>query len=79
MPACVGAFIECTSLSVSYDVLGMATVNYTVVHNDPDFCYLPEITMGTRTFSGIITDMRLTEIIGAVGWYETNVTMKAVT
>ena len=31
MPACVGAFIECTSLSVSYDVLGMATVNYTVV------------------------------------------------
>ena len=72
-------FIDCTSISFSYDIMGRVTVSYTVVHNSPDFCYAEVIEAGTRTFSGEVTSMSMNQITGTVGWYETHVTLITTT
>lgn len=72
-------FIECTSLSFSYDIMGMVTVNYTLVHDDPNISISNSITAGGKTFSGYITDALMTAIPKATGWYETHVTMISTT
>lgn len=72
-------FIECTSLSFNYDIMGRVTVNYTVIHNDPNFCYEEEIIAGGQVFSGEVSNMTLTQIAGTTGWYQTNVTLITTT
>jgi hypothetical protein len=72
-------FIECTSLSFNYDIMGRVTVSYTTVHKNPQFCYSTSITAGGRTFSGDVTSMSLNQIVGTVGWYETHVTLVTTT
>ena len=72
-------FIDCTSLSFSYDVMGRVTVSYTVVHNTPDFCYVEVINAGGQVFSGEVTFMSMNQIQGASGWYETHVTLITTT
>jgi len=72
-------FIDCTSLSISYDIMGKATVSYTVVHNTPDFCYTEIIYAGSRTFAGEVVSMSMNQIVGTSGWYETHVTLITTT
>jgi hypothetical protein len=72
-------FIDCTSLSFNYDVMGLVTVSYTVVHNIADFCYSEVIIAGTRIFSGEVIDMSMNQIAGTSGWYETHVTLITTT
>jgi len=72
-------FIECTSLSISYDIMGRATVSYTTVHQTANFCYTTSIDAGGRTFDGEVTAMSLNQIIGTNGWYETHVTLITTT
>jgi hypothetical protein len=72
-------FIECTSLSFSYSVLGLVTVNYTMVHNEKKFVALNTISAGGRVFKGYIMDASMNAIPNTSGWYETNVTMIATT
>jgi len=72
-------FIECTSISFSYDIMGRVTVSYTTVHQSTDFCYTEVIHAGGRTFSGEVTSMSLNQIVGTVGWYETHVTLITTT
>lgn len=77
--ACANYFIECTSISISYDIYGIATVNYTTVHQSSGFCYVTTITLGHQTFKGEVTSMTNSPIIGSNGWYETNVTLISTT
>ena len=72
-------FIECTSLSVSYDVLGRATVTYTMVHDTPKITVVNELSAGGQTFRGYITNAFMSAIPRADGWYETNATLISTT
>jgi hypothetical protein len=72
-------FIECTSLSFSYNVLGLVTVNYTMVHNEQKVTVVNSITVGGQTFRGYVMDAFMSAIPNTSGWYETNVTMIATT
>ena len=79
MSNCAGAFIECTSLSISYNIMGIATISYTMVHQEPSFCYDTTLTLGGVTFTGYVTDMSLDQIPGTTGWYETHVSLTTTT
>jgi len=73
------SFIECTSLSFSYNVLGLVTVNYTMVHNTKTMTVVNTITAGGQTFTGYVMDAFINPIPNTSGWYETNVTLIATT
>ena len=75
----MATFIECTSLNISYDVMGIATVTYTVVHDSPGMYAFNSISTGGQTFSGYVTNAMVTAILNTVGWYETNVTLITTT
>ena len=72
-------FIDCTSLSVSYNVMGVATVSYTVVHDVFEFVTYNIITAGGRTFTGYVINASLNQIPNTEGWFETHVTLLATT
>ncbi len=72
-------FIDCTSMSFSYDIMGRVTVSYTVVHQEPEFCYTELIEAGGQLFGGDVTSMSLNQITGTTGWYETHVTLITTT
>lgn len=72
-------FIECTSMTFSYDIMGRVTISYTTVHQSADFCYTTTINAGGKTFSGDVTSMSLNQIAGTTGWYETHVTLITTT
>ena len=78
--SCAGTyFIECTSLSFSYNIMGIATVSYTMIHNNSSFCYETVITAGGQTFSGYVTSMTLKTIPNTSGWFETSVVLTTTT
>lgn len=72
-------FIECTSLNISYDKFGLATVTFTIVHNTPEFKVRKTITAGGQTFSGYVVNASLNRIPNTIGWYETHVTLITTT
>lgn len=72
-------FIDCTSLNVSYNVMGIATVTYTVVHDKFDFVVYREISAGGQTFRGYVTNAAVNPIPNTEGWYETQVTLVTTT
>lgn len=72
-------FIECTSLNISYNTLGIATVTYTVVHDYPDFVVYTTINAGGRTFTGYIINASVNQIPNTEGWYETHATLLSTT
>lgn len=67
-------FIECTSLSISYDNLGLATVNYTIVSDEPNPTIFEVIETDDVTFTGYVTNLNM-NIIAGTNWYETQVTL----
>jgi hypothetical protein len=74
------SFIECTSLSISYDILGVATITYTVV---TDVAGLEgqlynQIIAGGQTFSGYITNANINPIPNTA-WYEIHATLISTT
>ena len=71
-------FIDCTSLNISYDVMGRATVTYTVTHSEAEFVVYKTINAGGRTFSGYITNASMNQIPNT-NWYETHATLLATT
>ncbi len=75
-------FIECTSLNISYDILGIATVTYTVITDTPGFegQLVNSITAGVppRTFTGYITNANINPIPNTE-WYEIHVTLISTT
>jgi len=75
----MAAFIDCTSLNISYNVMGLVTVSYTVVHNTPSFITYDSISAGGQVFSGYVTNASLNPIANTDGWYETHATLIATT
>jgi len=72
-------FIDCTSLNISYDVMGRATISYVVVHNVQDFVTYNSIHVGGQTFDGYIVSASLNQIPNTHGWYETHCTLISTT
>lgn len=72
-------FIDCTSLNMSYDVMGRVTLSYTVIHNEFKFVTYEEIEAGGQTYNGYVINASLNQIPGSEGWYETHVTLIATT
>lgn len=75
----MAAFIECTSLNFSYDVMGLVTVSYTMVHDTDSLTAVTSITAGGQTFNGYIMNASMNAVPNAQDWYETHVTMIATT
>jgi hypothetical protein len=71
-------FRECTSLSISYDNLGLATVNYTIVSDTSNPSIATSITAGGQTFTGYVTNLSINYIPGT-SWYETQVSLITTT
>lgn len=83
LPGAVVEFIECTSLNISYNVMGIATVTFSVVSNQKTFPsgdLVNTITVGTpsTTFAGYVTDAYMQAIPNTVGWYETKITLISI-
>ena len=77
-------FIDCSSISISFDIMGLATVSYTLVRNVPGMATLPEeysgdyFQAGTRTFYGYVTNITMNQIPNTT-WYENHVTWMTTT
>jgi len=71
-------FIDCTSLSISYDVMGRVTVTYTVTHDTAEFIVYKTITAGGQVYSGYITNASMNQIPNT-NWYETHATLISTT
>ena len=73
------SFIDCTSLNISYDIMGIATVTYTVVADEPGFGGVKNrIEAGQRTFTGYVTSASVSQI-PFTSWYETHITLVTTT
>ena len=76
-------FIECESVNISYNIMGIATITYTYIADNDQLVVLNDITIGSVDFSGVVTDVYQqpipnTENSIAGSWYMTNVTLIAV-
>jgi len=72
-------FIECTSLNVSYDIIGIATITYTIVSDTPGLKAYNELQdVGGQTFRGYVTNAALNQIQNT-DWWESHVTLVATT
>jgi hypothetical protein len=61
------SFVDCASVSINYDQLGIATISFTVVSvsNTPSGDYTTMI-FGGVTFTGVITSLEIRRIPGAL-------------
>ncbi len=62
-------FIDCSTLSVNYDTLGLAMVSFTVVasHAEPnDTSLYTDLTFGGVQFTGYITNLEIKRIAGTM-------------
>lgn len=68
-------FIDCTSVNISYNIYGLATVTYTVVSDSPGIQHfgINSISMGNRTFYGYIGSASVNRIPNTT-WYESHIT-----
>ncbi len=71
-------FIDCTSVKVSYDVMGRVTVSYTIVSDDSGMKAYTTVEFGGRTFTGYVVSITLNQIPNTL-WYENYVTLIATT
>lgn len=72
-------FIECTSLSVNYDIMGIANVTYTIVSDTPGIKAYNELQdVGGQTFSGYVVNAVVNQIQNT-NWWESHVTLVATT
>lgn len=77
------SFIECESITVSYNTMGIATISYTLISDSDSINLQNTITVGGVVFKGWITEVYQqqiprTEYSSTGSWYSTNVTMIAV-
>ena len=77
-------FIDCASINVTYNVMGIATINYTIINNEGSSAHTGNsITIGGKVFNGAITNLAKHPIPRSNyddrgPFYEINVTMIAV-
>jgi len=66
-------FIDCTSLSITYDVMGVATINFTIIANTSEIKTRNEIF----GFTGYVTHVSNSPLLNSSKWYMNNVTLIA--
>jgi hypothetical protein len=71
-------FIECTSLNISYDVMGLVSISYTVVSNTPGMKIFGVVEGAGFSYSGFVTNASYNPLVNST-WFETHVTIMAVT
>jgi hypothetical protein len=49
-----------------------------MVHNEPNFTVIQDLTIGGIRFEGYVTNASLNQIPNTKGWYETHVTLIGV-
>lgn len=71
----MATFIDCTSVNLSYNVYGLATITYTVVSNTGGIHHFGtnSITIGNRTFYGYIASAYVNRIPNTE-WFESHIT-----
>jgi hypothetical protein len=70
-------FIDCTSLSINFDIMGIATVNFTIMANTPGIKTRNSIKAGGGTFNGYVANVSSTPLLNASKWYANNITLIA--
>ena len=70
-------FIDCTSLSIAFDIMGIATINFTIMANSPGIKTRNSISAGGGTFTGYVTHVNCAPLLNASKWYASNVTLIA--
>lgn len=71
-------FLDCESFSVNYDIRGIATVTYAIIDETGSPSIDCSISAGGQTFTGYVTSVSTARISGST-WYETTVTLVAMT
>jgi hypothetical protein len=71
-------FIECTSLSISFNVMGLATITYAIVSETSSPEIKTEFSLGGQNFTGYVMSINLNSIPNT-SWYETHVTLLTTT
>lgn len=72
-------FLDCASFSANYDIRGIVTVTYSLVHSSPSPSNISSsISAGGQTFAGYVTSISTTRVSGST-WYETAVVLVATT
>lgn len=68
-------FIDCTSVNLSYNIYGLATITYTVVSNVGGIQHFGtgSFSIGNRAFSGYISNASVNRIPNTT-WYESHIT-----
>jgi len=71
----MATFIDCTSVNISYNIYGLATITYTVVSDTGGIKHFGKdsITIGNRTFYGYIASASVNRIPNT-SWYESHIT-----
>lgn len=73
------AFVDCGSLNITFNVMGIATVSYSIVTDTPDMNQIDDtlpLSAGGKTFTGFVTNASMRQI-PKTSWYEINVTVVA--
>lgn len=80
-------FIECGSAVISYDRMGIATLNYTVITTDQaaiSFAGKETVTFGKTAFTGYVMNVAINPISSVTGgsnevWIAASITLVATT
>ena len=74
-----GEYIEEPSFSVSYNIMGVATVTYSIIHGGGGCGSIGgSISAGGQSFRGYVMSASTTKLVGT-SLYETSVVMVATT
>lgn len=71
-------FIDCTSVKMSYDIMGRVTVSYTIVSDEAEMKAYTSVEYAGQTFTGYVVSISLNQIPNT-SWYENYVTLITTT
>lgn len=72
-------FTDCLSFSASYNIMGLVTVTYSIIHPLPNPDTIDtSISTGGQIFRGYVTSLSTAQISGT-SWFETSITLIATT
>jgi len=72
-------FVECTSVNINFNVMGIATVTFTIVTDEPSATLIEDVSpqeFGNKTFTGYVTNVSVNQI-PKTSWYEIHITLIA--
>lgn len=74
-------FIDYTTFSVNYDVMGTVTATFVVLRNTygmPSSKFLSTVAMSNVTLTGYVTSITINPIAKSAGWVECTISMIAI-